>query len=113
LFLIRLSSLCLCRFSAEFFLAAIYNPRLFKIRWTPLGTFTFFAFGYIFNLSVLEKGLHPDFPPAGTTEKFLGRAGSARVFTGLGHSSLLLSAVVRTIIVKAEPGSASLPVLPE
>jgi hypothetical protein len=53
------------------FLFKAAKIHLFKIRRTPLGTFTFFTFGDIFYLSRVKKGLHFNFPPAGTKE-FLG-----------------------------------------
>jgi hypothetical protein len=105
LFRIRRSSLCLCRFSAELLLPAKVNPHLyesfiitplgpdrptgsFKIRRTPFGTLAFLTFGDIFDLAVLEQGLHLDFAPTGT-EKFLGRAGGTGVLAGLSHYFLL------------------------
>jgi hypothetical protein len=57
----------------------------FKFRRPPLGSLAFFTFGDIFYLSPLKKGLHSNFPAAGTKE-FLGRTGCTGVFTGLGHS---------------------------
>ncbi|MDR1420198.1 MAG: hypothetical protein LBI86_07485 [Treponema sp.] len=45
---------------------------LFKIRRTPFGPLALVAFGYIFHLAVFEKGLHPDFTPAGAKELLRG-----------------------------------------
>jgi hypothetical protein len=54
---------------------------LFEIRRTPLGPLAFFAFGDIFELAALEKGLHSDFPATGGTKEFLGGAGRTGIFT--------------------------------
>jgi hypothetical protein len=82
----RRSSLCRCRFSADVLLPAKGYPQklitqgrcrapaaLFKIRRTPFKALAFFTFRDVFDFTVLEEGLHFDFPPAGT-EKFLRRA---------------------------------------
>jgi hypothetical protein len=53
---------------------------LFKIRRTPFGPLALFTFSDVFELAALKKGLHLDFPAAGT-KKFLGGAGRAGVFT--------------------------------
>jgi len=47
--------------------------KLFEIRRAAFKPLALFALGYIFYFTVLEKGFHLDFAPAGTKE-FLRRA---------------------------------------
>jgi hypothetical protein len=61
---------------------------LFEIGRTPFKPLALLAFGNILHLAVLEEGFHFNFPPA-RAEKFLCRAGSTAVLTGLCHNFLL------------------------
>jgi hypothetical protein len=49
------------------------SPQLFEIRRTPFNPFALFTFRHVFDFTVLKKGLHLHFAPAGA-KKLLGRA---------------------------------------
>ena len=53
---------------------------LFKIAGSPFHTFALCAFGHVFELPVLEQGLHHHFAAAIVAQKLVGRRGGTGVF---------------------------------
>jgi hypothetical protein len=111
LFRSRLCSFCRCRFSAEVFLVAIITPaylksdgrRSVRLHFSHSATFLTFPFSKrAFILTSPPQELQKNFWVALVVREFL-----------LAWAMFLssINAAARTIIVKAEPGPASLPVL--
>lgn len=62
----------------------------FKIAWTALDSFAFFAFGNILYFAILENCLHLDLAAARAIEA-MGRASSTSVFRNLCHDNSFCS----------------------